>query len=75
MNQEIGSEIKTLPDGRMDAVNAAKYIGVKEKTLAMWRCLGTVPTYIKRGRIFYFKDDLDEWIMKDGKRTSTAKGA
>jgi hypothetical protein len=65
-------QIEMFPDGRLDAVNAAKYLGLKQKTLAMMRCEGNGPQFIKRGRIFYFKDDLDAWLI-GGKATSTAQ--
>jgi hypothetical protein len=68
-------EVVIYPDGRMDTKNAAEYLGLSTKTLAMMRCMGTGPKYIKRGRIFYFKDDLDVWLMEQGKLTSTARGA
>lgn len=68
MQKEINSiEVTVLPDGRMDSKNTAAYTGFSEKTLAMMRCKGEGPEYIKRGRIFYFKDKLDEWI-RDGIR-------
>ena len=70
MNRSI--EIIVFPDNRLDAPNAAKYLGLSPKTLAMMRCEGTGPKFIKRGRIFYFKEDLDEWLLREGKRTSTA---
>jgi len=66
-------EILVLPDGRMDTGNAAGYIGVAEKTLAMWRCQGTGPRFIKRGRVFYYKEDLDEWLGQATRVTSTAQ--
>jgi len=66
-------EINMFPDGRLDSKNAAIYLGFSEKTLAMMRCQGTGPEYIKRGRIFYFKTDLDQWVMKAGKRISTGR--
>lgn len=73
-NQSIASkEIIMFPDGRLDVKNAANYLGLKEKTLAMMRGNGTGPKFIKRGRIFYFKDDLDAWINADGRLTSTAQ--
>ena len=68
-------EVTIFPDGRMDSTNAAEYLGLSQKTLAMMRCQGTGPEYIKRGRIFYFKDDLDTWIKRAGKRSSTAQVA
>ena len=67
-------EVEIFPDGRMDTANAARYLGISPKTLAMSRCQGTGPKYIKRGRIFYFKEDLDEWLLEEGKITSTAQG-
>lgn len=67
------NNIKILPDGRMDTANAALYTGLTQSTLAVFRCEGTGPKFIKRGRIFYYKDDLDEWINKDGKFSSTSQ--
>lgn len=65
--------VKMYPDGRMNSKNAALYLGLEEKTLAMKRCDGTGPSFIKRGRIFYFKEDLDSWINEARKSTSTAQ--
>lgn len=58
-------EVQVLPDGRMDAKNAARYCGLSEKTMAMKRCTGTGPKYIKPGRIFYYRTDLDAWLSAD----------
>ena len=66
-------QIVMFPDGRLDAANASKYLGLKEKTLAMMRCDGSGPEFIKRGRIFYFKEDLDAWLNASGKVKSTAQ--
>jgi hypothetical protein len=66
-------EIVVYPDGRLNTANAALYLGLKEKTLAMMRGSGTGPRFIKRGRIFYFKDDLDTWLNAYGRYTSTAQ--
>lgn len=62
-----------LPDGRMDAKNAAIYLGLAEKTLAMMRCQGTGPEFVKRGRIFYRRQDLDKWIEERSGLKSTAQ--
>lgn len=67
-----GASVFVLPDGRMDAKNAAIYCGMSVKTMAMKRCDGTGPRYVKRGRIFYFREDLDAW-MRDAMKASTAK--
>lgn len=66
-------EIIMFPDGRLDTRNAALYLGLKEKTLAMMRGSGTGPKFIKRGRVFYFKEDLDAWLNAQGRFTSTAQ--
>ena len=65
--------IKIFHDGRMDTHNAAKYLGLTTKTLAQKRCDGTGPCFIKRGRIFYYRDDLDAWISESKKVISTAQ--
>ena len=65
--------IPTFPDGRMTADNAAAYLGLSPKTLAMMRCRGSGPAFIKRGRIFYFREDLDAWIGAAPKVQSTAQ--
>lgn len=62
-----------FPDGRLDVKNAARYLGLKEKTLAGMRSNGTGPYFIKRGRIFYFKEDLDNWLNSDGKLIRTTQ--
>lgn len=61
-----------FPDGRMLPEEAAKYLGYTYNHLSHLRCWGTGPKFIKRGRIFYFKSDLDEWLAQ-GKKLSTKK--
>ena len=65
--------VTMLPDGRMDTANAARYLGCSTKTLAMGRCDGTGPKFIKRGRVFYFLEDLDIWLNAGGRVSSTAQ--
>lgn len=67
-------EVVLLPDGRMDVKNAAMYLGFSAKTLAMMRCQGTGPKFVKRGRVFYYREDLDDWL-KAGRVTSTAQAS
>ena len=67
--------IPTFPDGRMMAEHAAAYLGLSPKTLAMMRCRGNGPAFIKRGRIFYFRDDLDAWISSAPRVQSTTQAA
>lgn len=66
-------EIIIYPDGRMDTKNTSAYVGLSEKTMAMMRCNGTGPRFVKRGRIFYFKEDLDTWLNAGGRFSSTAQ--
>lgn len=63
-------DIFVLPDGRMDRKNAAAYTGLAVKTLAMHASKGTGPVFVKRGRVWYRKDDLDVWL--NGSTSSTA---
>jgi hypothetical protein len=65
-------EVVCYPDGRMNTSNASKYSGLDQKTMAMARCNGTGPKFVKRGRIFYFKEDLDEWLGSS-RHASTAQ--
>ena len=54
--------VRILPDGRMTRADAARYLGKKPKTLAMWALNGKGPRSVKVGRQYYFKDDLDAFI-------------
>jgi hypothetical protein len=62
--------VVVLPDGRMDTKNSSIYMGLSEKTLAMMRCKGEGPEYVKLGRIFYFRDKVDEWIHAGTRKTA-----
>jgi hypothetical protein len=43
--------------------DAARYLGLAAKTLAMWQLLGKRPRMVKvGGRVFYFRADLDAFI-------------
>ena len=66
-------DVVMYPDGRLDTRNASAYVGLSEKTMAMMRCNGTGPKFVKRGRIFYFREDLDSWLNAGGRFTGTAQ--
>lgn len=56
--------VRALPDGRLPASEAAKYLGVAEKTLANWRSQGRGPRFLKRARrVWYRKEWLDAWVQ------------
>lgn len=55
--------IRVLPDGRMTRRDAAAYLGVTEKTMAMWALQGKGPPIARvGGRCHYFKEKLDAFI-------------
>jgi hypothetical protein len=62
-----------FPDGRLNVVNAATYLGLEQKTLAIMRSNGRGPKFIKRGRIFYYKEDLDAWLNAAVRCTSASQ--
>lgn len=63
--------VRILPDGRMNRENAARYLGLKPKTLAQWVTCGEGPRMVRvGGRIFYFKADLDAFVKVVERPTS-----
>ena len=64
--------VDILPDGRMNAKAAAAYVGLSVQTMAIKVCDGTGPKFVKRGRIFYYRADLDMWL-RAGRASSTAE--
>ena len=66
-------KVTVFPDGRLDTENAARYIGLSPKTLAMMRTVGSGPKFIKRGRIFYYLDDLEAWLTEQPRVRSTSQ--
>ena len=55
--------VRVLPDGRMTRRDAARYLGIAEKTLAMWALEGKGPkSILVGGRRFYFQSTLDAFI-------------
>ena len=65
-------DVQIYPDGRLNTRNAARYLGLAVSTLAMMRCRGTGPSYVKRGKVFYYKADLDGWLA-EAQYTSTSE--
>ena len=50
----------------MDEADAADYLRVTQRTLEGWRAKGYGPAYAKDARtrrIWYFKQDLDDWLQ------------
>lgn len=66
-------KVVVYPDGRLDTDNAARFLGLSPKTLAIMRSNGTGPPFIKRGRVFYFLEDLEKWITERPRVRSSAQ--
>jgi len=66
-------KVTAFPDGRLDTANTARFLGLSTKTLAMMRSAGTGPKFIKRGRVFYFLEDLRAWLSDQPRVRSTAQ--
>ncbi|MGH8658507.1 MAG: hypothetical protein ACREV4_08550 [Gammaproteobacteria bacterium] len=64
--------VHILPDGRMDTRNASLYVGLTEKTMAIMRTKGEGPPFVKVGRIFYYRKDVDQWLR--GSRVLATSG-
>jgi excisionase family DNA binding protein len=76
--QEIGDHFKKIQndhsqvkysdavDPLYDSSEAAEYLGIKENTLAVWRCVGRYDIeYIKVGRLVkYRKSALDAFLKR-----------
>jgi hypothetical protein len=74
MTHEIEQlKVVVYPDGRLDTENASRFLGFSPKTLAMMRTAGNGPKFIKRGRIFYYLEDLESWLSEQPRVRSTAQ--
>jgi predicted DNA-binding transcriptional regulator AlpA len=61
-----------LPHRYLKTFEAARLLGLSERTLEKHRCKGTGPSFIKLGgRVVYKLDELNAWAEK-GVRTSTS---
>ncbi len=64
------------PDGRIDRKGAAQYLGCSPKTLADWATKGIGPEYVMLGgKAFYFRVDLDKFVLSKGKSASSHRTA
>lgn len=55
--------VRVLPDGRMTRADAARYLGLKPKTLAMWAMENKGPKSVRvGGRCFYYQHQLDAFV-------------
>ncbi|GGD60891.1 DNA-binding protein [Erythrobacter arachoides] len=69
MDQVQFLKVQVLPDGRVDRVNAARFLGKAPKTLAEWHRLGIGPrSLLVGGRRFYHLTELQSFV--NGGRTA-----
>ena len=74
MHTEVETvRVVAFPDGRLNTDNAARFLGLSTKTLAIMRSNGTGPRFMKRGRVFYFLDDLQAWVSEARRVRSSAQ--
>jgi hypothetical protein len=58
--------VRVLADGRMDRANAAKYLGRRPNTLAIWAMRGKgPPPHNVGGRAFYYLHELDAYVAAE----------
>ena len=56
-------KVRILPDGRLSRRDAAQYLGLSAKTLAIWGSQGRGPNFVKvGGRVFYYLEDLQAFV-------------
>jgi predicted DNA-binding transcriptional regulator AlpA len=60
-----------LPPRHLRTPEAARFLGLSDRTLEKHRIYGTGPVYSRLGgRVVYKLEDLSDWVAK-GRRTST----
>ena len=63
----------TLPQRYLCTPEAARFLGLSNRTLEKHRCFGTGPVYLQLGgRVVYALDDLRAWARL-GAKTSTSE--
>lgn len=60
--------VRATPDGRVTRREAARVLGVAERTLANWKSRRCGPRQLRlRGRVFYRMEDLQSFIEAEGR--------
>jgi len=53
-----------MTNKKLNAQEAAEFLGVQSNTLAVWRCQGRGPSYSKIGRrVMYDVEELERFFM------------
>jgi excisionase family DNA binding protein len=62
--------METIEEHALSPRKGARYLGISEATLRLWRAQAKGPRFFRAGKLIrYRKADLDEWIEE---RLSTA---
>ena len=70
--EEIQSLLKQKDQKPLNFVEAAKYLSISQSTLYKLSYQRKIPSYKPSGKLLYFfKHELDEWIVENGKDNST----
>ena len=68
----MADQTSALPPRYLCTKEAARFLGLSQRTLEKHRTYGTGPRYSKLGgRVVYSIDDLQEWVNR-GLKTSTS---
>jgi len=51
-------------DGRMNEAAASVRLEVSTSTLRAWRAAGKGPAYLKLGRVWYYSEDVEQWLAR-----------
>jgi predicted DNA-binding transcriptional regulator AlpA len=59
--------VRINPEHRvLDTEKTAKYLGIKEGTLRVWRAKSLGPRYVKlEGNVRYLFEDLEVWLAQN----------
>lgn len=73
---QMERSMSIFPDDLIASEEVARELGVKNQTLAAWRCIGRGPHFYKVGRaVMYSKSDIIKWIEAQRREPRVAANA
>ena len=71
----MAEKAANIPPRYLRTQEAARFLGLSERTLEKHRCYGTGPVFRRLGgRIVYAIDDLDSWAALGTRRSTSDPG-
>jgi len=68
----MSSDAPSAPQRHLRTIEAARFLGLSDRTLEKHRSYGTGPIYRKiGGRVVYTLDDLQAWSERAARRSTT----